>query len=132
MPSEDGYSEISKDVSTLAFHIMFQAITDAFGLGKLHLGSSISDYEKNTRASLVITESRAFIESEEFETVCELARIHYDAPTHQKVRDYLKRVKDGSVAYNKKDLIREYQGWGKRNVGVDKQDSSPQAAQEKH
>ena len=116
MPSEDGYSEISKDVSTLAFHIMFQAITDAFGLGKLHLGSSISDYEKNTRASLVITESRAFIESEEFETVCELARIHYDAPTHQKVRDYLKRVKDGSVAYNKKDLIREYQGWGKRNV----------------
>lgn len=115
---QDGYSEISKDASTLAFHIMFQAISDAFGIGKLHLGGDISDYEKNTRSSLLITESRAFIESEEFETVCYLARIHYDAPTHQKVRDYLKRVKDGSIAFNKKNLIKEYQGWGKRNVGV--------------
>jgi len=89
---EHGYDGISRDASTLAFQVLFKAIEDAFGIGTVKLsGGSISQEAKDGEVSRNIQSARAFIASEDLETLCELAALHYEVPRPSKVRERLAR-----------------------------------------
>lgn len=88
----DGYEGISRDASTLAFQILFKAIEDAFGIGTVKLtGGSKRQEAKDNEMSRTIESARAFIASEDLETMCELASLHYEVPKPGKVRERLAR-----------------------------------------
>jgi len=89
---EHGYDGISRDASTLAFQVLFKAIEDAFGIGTVKLsGGSISQEAKDGEVSRNIQSARAFIASDDLETLCELAALHYEVPRPSKVRERLAR-----------------------------------------
>jgi hypothetical protein len=105
---EHGYEGISRDASTLAFQVLFKAIEDAFGIGTVKLsGGSISQEAKDGEVSRNIQSARAFIASEDLETLCELAALHYEVPRPSKVRERLARFIASGEEMNIREVYKE-------------------------
>lgn len=105
---EHGYEGISRDASTLAFQVLFKAIEDAFGIGTVKLsGGSISQEAKDGEMRRVVESARAFIASEDLETLCELASLHYEVPKPGKVRERLARFIASGEEMNIREVYKE-------------------------
>lgn len=89
---DEEYNGISRDVSTLAFHVLYQAITDAMGIGTLHRGGRTTDDSNKLHHQIILSEARAFIASDNLELLYGLAKIHYEVPTPSKIRERLARL----------------------------------------
>lgn len=96
------------DASTLAFQVLFKAIEDAFGIGTVKLtGGSMKQEAKDNEMSRTIESARAFIASDDLETMCELASLHYKVPKPGKVRERLARFIASGESLAIRELYKE-------------------------
>lgn len=105
---DDELADVPRQLSVLAFQILYQAITDALGMTGLHLGGKTSPEAKVSAKAVMRDEVLAFIESDELETICDLARTHHDCPTASKVRDKVRsHIASGSIPLDPRELQQE-------------------------
>jgi len=99
-------NESLKDISTMCFHVIFQAIMDSFELETLAPdGGSRRDVK--ILMARCREESDRFINSSEFDTMVQLASIHYKVPSPCKVRERLRNFKQTRETLDLSQLIHQ-------------------------
>jgi len=85
-------NESVKDISTMCFHVIFQAIMDSFGLETM-----TPDAKGGLAGKRLLErckeEATHFVMSSDFDTFCNLAAIHHKVPSPVKVRERLATLK---------------------------------------
>lgn len=120
---EHGYEGISRDASTLAFQVLFKAIEDAFGIGTVkHGGGGKTQESKDGELARTIESARAFIASDDLETMCELASLHYEVPKPSKVRERLRRFLESGEKLDIREVYKKAWELHKSRKNEDEED----------